>query len=173
MKHKNQHKRRWAKVKSWGVTILLFFTLAITTALAQETVSVTGGDASGSGGSVSYTLGQVAYETHNGTGAYSIEGVQQPYEISVVTAIGELDGITLSISAYPNPVTDNLTLGIDGVEGKELSYQLYNLDGRILRNEKITDPKTNIAMSGFVSATYFVKVVSGSKKVKTFKIIKK
>ncbi len=173
MEHKEQGKNLWTKVKGIGGVILLFFTVSLTTVMAQEAVPASGGDASGSGGSVSYTIGQVAYETNNGTGAHMVEGVQQPYEISVVTAIDEIIGITLSVSAYPNPVTDNLTLGIDGYGDPNLSYQLYNLNGRILKNEKITGTKTNIVMSGFVPATYFVKVVSGNQKVKTFKIIKK
>jgi hypothetical protein len=48
--------------------IIVFYLLGLGTALrAQEALSVTGGNASGSGGSVSYTIGQVAYQTHNGT----------------------------------------------------------------------------------------------------------
>jgi hypothetical protein len=34
------------------------------------------------------------------------------YEISVVTGIDEAKGINLSVTAYPNPTTDYLTLEV-------------------------------------------------------------
>jgi hypothetical protein len=49
---------------------------------AQETISPGGGNATGSGGSVSYTIGQVAYGAFSGTTGSVIQGIQQPYDIS-------------------------------------------------------------------------------------------
>ncbi|MGI6479933.1 MAG: T9SS type A sorting domain-containing protein [Salinivirgaceae bacterium] len=46
------------------------------------------------------------------------------------------------------------------------------MNGKLLLNEKITGNQTSIVMSNLVPATYFVKVIQGSKEVKTFKIIK-
>ena len=137
--------------------------------LAQESVNVTGGNASGSGGSVSYSLGQVVYTSNTETGGSVAPGVQQPYEIWVATAIEEAIGIKLLVTAYPNPTTDYLTLRIDI---SDLSYQLYDMQGKLLRNEKITSNLTSIAMSNLVAATYFVKVIQGNKEIKTFKIVK-
>jgi ABC-type uncharacterized transport system substrate-binding protein len=90
----------------------------------------------------------------------------------VVTAIEEAKGINLSVTAYPNPTTDFLTLRIDEFEISNLSYQLYDVNGKLLQSEKITGNQTSIVMSNLVLATYFVKVVQGNKEVKTFKIIK-
>ena len=42
---------------------------------AQESVNATSGNASGSGGSVSYSVGQVAYQTNTGTSNSVAEGV--------------------------------------------------------------------------------------------------
>jgi zinc transporter ZupT len=52
---------------------------------AQETIPATGGNVVGSGGSVSHTVGQLLYNTVSGTNGTVAQGVQQPYEISVVT----------------------------------------------------------------------------------------
>jgi hypothetical protein len=139
---------------------------------AQESVNATDGDASGSGGSASYSVGQVVYTTHSGTSGSVAEGVQQPYEISVVTAIEEAKVINLSVSAYPNPTTDYLELKVESEKLKDVSFQLFNINGKLLQNEKIIGNQTNIVMSNLVPATYFVKVIQGSKVVKTFKIIK-
>jgi hypothetical protein len=154
------------------LSALFLLGIGLTGLQAQESVNATGGDASGSGGSASYSVGQVAYQTYTGTSGSVAQGVQQPYEISVVTAIEEAKGINLSVSAYPNPTTDYLTLSISEFEISNLSYQLYDMSGKLLQSEKITGNHTSIVMSNLVPATYFVKVVQGNKEVKTFKIIK-
>jgi hypothetical protein len=160
------------KHKRLKLSALLLLGLGLTGLQAQECVNATGGNASGSGGSASYSVGQVVYTTHTGTSGSVAEGVQQPYEISVVTAIEEAKGINLSVSAYPNPTTDYLTLEVKEFDLSNLSFQLYDMNGKLLLNEKITGNQTSIVMSNLVPATYFVKVIQGSKEVKTFKIIK-
>ncbi len=71
-------------------------------------------EASGSDGTASYTVGQVVYTTETGTNGYSIaQGVQQPFEISVVTGIKEAKDISLSVSAYPNPTSDYLIVKVE------------------------------------------------------------
>ena len=160
------------KVKVLGVATLFTLTFSLSTVSAQTSVNATGSNASGSGGSVSYSVGQVVYTTNTGTSGSVAQGVQQPFEISLVAAIEEAKGINLSVSAYPNPTTDYLTLRIDELEISNLSFQLYDMSGKLLQSEKITGNQTSIVMSNLVSATYFVKVVQGNKEVKTFKIIK-
>ena len=56
-------------------------------AQAQESVNAYGGDAKGSGGTVAYSVGQIVYTTHTGATGSVAQGVQQAYEISVVTGI--------------------------------------------------------------------------------------
>ena len=158
--------------KRLKLSTVLLLGLGLTGLQAQESISTTGGNASGSGGSVSYSVGQVVYTTHTGTSGSVAEGVQQPYEISVVTGLEEAQSINLSVTAYPNPTTDYLTLRIDEFEISNLSFQLYDMNGKLLQNEKITGNQTSIVMSNLLPATYFVKVIRGNKEVKTFKIIK-
>jgi len=147
--------------------------LGLTGLQAQESVNATGGNASGSGGSVSYSVGQVVYTTNTGTSGSVAQGVQQPYEISVVTAIEEAKGINLSVTAYPNPTTDYLILDIPDFHLFPFTFSLYDMNGKLLQNEKITGKQTSIVMSNLVPANYFVKVIQGSKEVKTFKIVKR
>jgi len=158
--------------KRLKLSAVLLLGLGLTGLQAQTSINATGGDASGSGGSASYSVGQVVYTTNTGTNGTVAQGVQQPYEISVVTGIEEAKGINLSVTAYPNPTTDYLTLSIAEFEISNLSYQLYDMNGKLLQNAKITGNQTSIAMSNLVPATYFVKVLQESKVVKTFKIIK-
>ena len=154
--------------KRLKLSTVLLLGLGLTGVQAQTSVNATGGDASGGGGSVSYSVGQVVYTTHTGTSGSVAEGVQQPYEISVVTGLEEAQSINLSVTAYPNPTTDYLTLRIDEFEISNLSFQLYDMNGKLLQNEKITGNQTSIVMSNLLPATYFVKVIQGNKEVKTF-----
>jgi hypothetical protein len=57
-------------------------------------------------------------------------------------------------------------------EISNLTYQLYDINGKILQNEQITGNSMNIATSNLAPANYFVKVMQGNKEVKTFKITK-
>jgi len=163
------------KYKKLKFSALLLLGLGLTGLQAQESVNATGGNASGSGGSASYSVGQVVYTTNIGTNGSVAQGVQQPYEISVVTGLEEAKGINLTVSAYPNPTTDYLTLEVDAsttLSIQSMAYQLYDMQGKLLQNEKITSNQASIVMSNLVPATYFVKVIQGNKEVKTFKIIK-
>jgi hypothetical protein len=155
---------------------LLFFSANVI--MAQETIPASGGNASGSGGTVSYTVGQVVYTTNTGTNGSLAQGVQQPYEISVVTGIENSMKINLSCTAYPNPATTHLTLKTENTENENLSYQLYDISGKLLENKKVLTNETTIYMEHRPVATYLLKVfqtnqTSSPTEIKTFKIVKK
>lgn len=161
-----------AKLKFIAFSFLIFILSSLN---AQEAIPAAGGDASGGGGSVSYSAGQTFYHTYAGPNGSVAEGVQQPYEISVVTAIEEAMEIKLSV--YPNPVSDLLMLDIGNVpdgnfELTELFYELYDLTGKLLRTGKISGDETGISMSDLKSSTYLLKLNQSNREIKVFKIIK-
>jgi hypothetical protein len=143
-----------------------------TTVQAQNSITASGGNATGTGGSVSYSVGQAVYTTNTGTNGSLAQGVQQPYEISVVTGIVEARDISLEIVVYPNPATDFIKLKMENYEVQNLRYQLYDINGSLLQDNKIVGNETSIVMSNYMSATYFLKVTDNNKVIKTFKIIK-
>ena len=154
------------------LSALLFLVLQLTGLHAQEAIITSGGDASGSTGSVSYSIGQVVYTTNNGTNGSAAQGVQQPYEISVVTGLEEAKGINLDFSVYPNPAINYVTLKIENYKTENLMYQLYDNNGKLFENKKVTGSETQIDMSSLVISTYFLKVSNANKVLKIFKIIK-
>lgn len=159
--------------KQLKFSILLFFGLGLITCVqAQEAIPSAGGNASGSGGTVSYTIGQVLYTTSTGTNGSVAEGVQQPYEISVVVGIEQTKEIDLKCRAYPNPAVDILTLEVEIEAIENMFFQLYDLMGKLLLSKKLIDFRTPISMANFPPATYFLKVTDNQEVVKTFKIIK-
>ena len=150
---------------------LLLLGFGITVAQAQQATTATGGDASGSGGTAAYSIGQVVYTTHTGSNGTVAQGVQQAYEISIVLGIDN-HSINLELTAYPNPTTNYLTLNVGNAELSTLNFQLYDIGGKLIEGRKIISSSETIAMENLSSATYFLKVVNNNQEVKTFKIIK-
>lgn len=160
------------RLKKLKLSALLLFVIGITSLQAQEAIPATGGNASGAGGSASYTVGQVVYTTNTGTNGSVAQGVQQPFEISVVNGIKEAKGIILECSAYPNPTKGVLTLKVENYDIKDLTYQLFDITGKLIENKIVQGSLTNITMNNLPASTYLLKIMQGSTEVKTFKIIK-
>lgn len=152
---------------------LFFLLLALVPTKAQETVPLTGGTASGNGGSVTYTVGQVIYSTILGTNGTVILGVQQPYEISVATTIEETEGITLEFKVYPNPTTGKITLTVEDFDIENLRYNLFGINGILIQEKNIENSITEISFENSAPSVYFLKVIKDKTEIKTFKIIKK
>ncbi len=161
---------RVIRIGTFVISSLLF---TVMNSSAQEAVVASGGDASGTGGSVSYSVGQVVYTTNTGTGGSVMAGVQQPYEISVPTALENTEDILLEFSAYPNPTTDVLTLRTGERDIENISYRLFDMNGKLIKAGRLTGPETPVNMQSLAPSVYFIKVIQNDKEIKTFKIIKK
>ena len=139
---------------------------------AQTSVHTTGGTATGSGGSATYSVGQIAYTNVNGSNGSVNHGVQQPTEFFVLDVDDYLD-TNFGIRTYPNPTSDNLQLTIENLTANDVSYYLYDVHGRTLMHQKINELETTIAMQSLPSALYFLKITENNRTIKTLKIIKK
>ena len=144
------------KYKRFYLSAIFLLGLGLTSVQAQEAIPATGGEASGDGGSVSYSVGQVVYSTNTGANGSVAQGVQQPYEISVVAGIEQATGIMLELSVYPNPASDFLTVKAENYDTDNISYQLFDINGKLLESKKADG-----------------KAIENKEEIKTFKIIKK
>ena len=145
----------------------LFF---LGTAVAQNAVVPVGGTASGSGGTVTYTVGQIAVQT-NSDGTTSIsEGVQQPFEISVV-GVDDRPDITLTAKLYPNPTLSVCNLQCEAWQDLD-EVRIYDPNGKFLFRKKIESNITEMEFSSYAPGTYYVNVHKGQQVLKTFKVVK-
>lgn len=151
---------------------LFLFLIGMTGLQAQVAIITTGGNASGSGGTSSYTVGQLGYTTNTGTTGSVAQGVQQPYEISIVIGVEEATEIELSCMLYPNPTTDFVNLKLNSFKMENISYQIFDFNGKLLDLKKVEGSETSIEMKSYADAVYFLKVFQGEKELKTFKIVK-
>jgi Secretion system C-terminal sorting domain len=159
--------------KKLKLTAILFIGLGLTELQAQEAKITAGGNVSGSGGTVSYSVGQVVYTTLTGTGGSVQQGVQQAYEIATLSIFEETSGIILNYSVYPNPAIDYLILKVENYDKENLAFQLFDVNGKLLDSKILTESETIIDMNNHVPSIYFLKIIDSQKDLKTFKIIKK
>ena len=136
---------------------------------AQESINASGGNTVGTGGSVSYSVGELVYTTKTGSNGSLVEGIQQPYEIYTTLGIKETS-INLGLSAYPNPTTDYLTLKVEEMDN--LNYQLFDMQGKLIIKRKVLKKSTIVSMERLEGAVYFLNIIKNNKLIKTFKIIK-
>ncbi len=158
------------KIKNTTV-IICFLVLGAVQIKAQEAPTATGGDASGAGGTVAYSVGQVFYADVNSSSGNINPGVQQPYEI-IITGGKTIANIDLSISVYPNPTAAFINLKIENMDLQNLSFQLFDIQGKLLLNQKITNVKTTVKMDDLAMGNYFLKVMNNNSELKSFKINK-
>lgn len=149
---------------------LSFFFISIVS--GQSVVPASGGKASGNNGSAVYTAGQVFYHINLGIAGSEAQGVQQPFEISIVTATGDAENIVLEYMVYPNPTRGLLTLAISPSNYEKMRFHLLAYDGTLLQDKKIEGGSTIISTEGLPNAIYLLEVIQNNWKVKVFKIIK-
>ena len=152
------------------IIALIIFGCSIISIQAQQTTVSAGGDASGIGGTFSYSIGQVVYTYNYGTDVIVAQGVQQPFEISILG----LDNyqINLVMQTYPNPTKDYLVLNVHALDLSNMIFQLYDVNGRLIETRTMFSPIETICMMNLPSSVYVLKVINNNKVVKSFKIIK-
>jgi hypothetical protein len=155
-----------------AIQFILIIVFSCAVSHAQQAVSTAGGQATGAGGTVSYTIGQLDYITVTGSAGLAMEGVQVPYEVLIHTGIETHAEITLGFLAYPNPVSDLLTLRIQRENLESLSYKLLDADGKTLLTGNIVNAETGISFVDRLPNTYFLLIFENNLEIKTFKIIK-
>jgi hypothetical protein len=140
-------------------------------AQAQEAIPVSGGLAAGSGGSVSYTVGQVFYTTNQAATGVVSQGVQHPFEFQTLSNPA-LTTVKLTAVTYPNPTKDFIILKITDTVIHDLRYTLFDVTGKSILSDAITASSTAIQMKHLAIGAYVLKVIQKNKPLKSFKILK-
>jgi hypothetical protein len=149
-------------------TVMILF--AVFSIHAQQLAGVAGGDASGKSGTAAYSVGQISYTSDVGSSGSNAQGIQHAYEIYRISE-SKTFGNT-SFKMYPNPTEDMVNIAVDNSDTENLSYELYNISGKLLASGKLTGQTTSVAMKSFAAGTYVVKLLSKDESIQTFKIIK-
>lgn len=157
--------------------MLLFFSLksySQTTNNIMQTIISTGYDASGGSGTVAYSIGQICY-TEIGGSTYKVEqGIQHQFKDGNLGIPEVPNDPKTEIVLFPNPTRDfvNVKMNESAFTNEKRSYQLYDIQGRLIKQNTINEAETQINLTGLSSSVYLLKVNVNNKPLKTFKILK-
>lgn len=137
-------------------------------AWGQQAISTSGAQATGTGGTVSYTIGQNDYRQAVGNGFVLTEGVQQPFEL-FVTGSEEIE-IASGIRIFPNPTYGALQAQS---EGRPFGYRLYDSQGRMLVQDLNYNLQHIILLQDYPAGTYQLETIIPGTRGLTAILIKK
>lgn len=146
--------------------LLLFFN-----ASGQTGLGMGGGDHVTDSFNISYSIGQLFYESMTDDAYYVSQGLQHPLVYLYTGSI--LDEISnQELLVYPNPVAEKLSLIIISDDYQDISVKLYNMQGMLLLLENSSGAAPEILMGQFDPGVYLLKVYRGKTELKTFKVLK-
>ena len=123
-------------------------------------------------GTISFSYGQVFYNSYTTKKSKISEGIQQTNQNSITNTPAMPAPEVVSIKVSPNPMTSFVTVNIPELEDN-LSYQFYSLKGNLIESGSLVSTKTEISAVGLENALYLLKVSRNGKTLKTFRLIKK
>ncbi|MBV6404712.1 MAG: T9SS type A sorting domain-containing protein [Flavobacteriales bacterium] len=137
---------------------------------AQQEAAASGGEATGPGGTVSWTIGQVADLRADGTGGTALEGVQQPF-----------DGLPTG-TAPPPPAPSPLvwpTLARQAVHVdlrdpavRSVRVQVLDALGRVVLEHRARQVCTTVPIDGLAAGRYLLRLTGNGRPAGTFDLIK-
>jgi hypothetical protein len=105
-------------IKTSSLAYLAGTLLWISAAQAQDATNSSGGNATGNGGTVSYSIGQVVYNFNAGNAGSVAQGVQHSFEI---LPVGNTEkSLNISLTIFPNPTAENLILQANNYSNEKL-----------------------------------------------------
>ncbi len=105
----------------------------------MQSLNALGGEGNGANGSITYSVGQLFFNTKSTSNTIVNHGVQQVYEL---TGLAKRD--IISVMAYPNPMVDYLIISIEQIKTRNLEFQFLDMQGKLLVKDKIINEETRI-----------------------------
>jgi uncharacterized repeat protein (TIGR01451 family) len=90
---------------------------------------------------------------------FIVSGVKNPVQPNVVVC-----------NIYPNPMSDDAFVVLQGIENQEFELRLYDITGRQLRSEKIRNGVGKLSRNGLQAGLYFYEVILGGTRVSQGKL---
>ncbi|MFM2286497.1 MAG: hypothetical protein RLZZ543_1994 [Bacteroidota bacterium] len=155
------------KIKHLGFLLLGLFNFVCV--VAQESINASGANAAAASGSISYSIGQVVYSSAVGSNGSVNQGVQQPFEIEIITGIEHAE---IDIVVFPNPALEQLQLKISSNNTENYSLQLIDAQGKVVLLNNQIQPITTIPFGEFISGIYFLSVYEHTTLLKTYRVVR-
>lgn len=137
---------------------------------AQQNTVTAGGVSSGTGGSVTYSIGQIDFRSQTSANGNITQGLQQPYEI-FSTGISTLER-ELNFSVFPNPTNGEITIQTTESLSNQTHFELFDGKGKRILKNRIFQQSSFLDLSEFASGSYFLTIRDNQQGIKNFTIIK-
>jgi hypothetical protein len=148
-------------------TIVLFSLLTTLSVTAQEVVSTQGDSYSNASGSIDFTLGEVIIAT----GTDGTIDITQGFHQTNWNFLGVEDHApNYEAIIFPNPTEDVLNIRTSTFEN--VTYTLYDAQGRLVMQNILSAEQTPIQVSQLAPGNYSLTLTNETQNLKTFKLIK-
>lgn len=171
---------KYLNVKIFNLLIIMMLAISFkgisqNTQDVMETIIPSGNNAVGSSGSVTYSIGQVFYTYIGVQTVYNVAQGIQHQESDENLGTPEVEEPTTEIFVFPNPAADFVNIRMKGfeLENGDRSYRLYDIQGRLLKQNKIDQTETEVSLNNLSPSIYIVVVYVDNKILKSFKVLKK
>ena len=147
---------------------LLFFSLLTSVCVsAQEVVSTQGDSYTNSSGSIDFTLGEVVINTGTDGSNDLTQGFHQTNWnfVSIEDHVPSYEAII-----FPNPTSEILTIRTSTFEN--VTYALYDAQGKLVIQDKLSSVQTPIQVSQLAPGAYSLILNNDAQNLKTFQLIK-
>ena len=147
---------------------LLFLTLLITlSATAQEVVATQGDSYSNGTANIDFTIGEVVINT----GTDGTNDITQGFHQTNWNFLGVEDHApSYEATIFPNPTSEVLNIRTSTFEN--VTYTLYDAQGKMVMQDKLLANQTPIQVSQLAPGAYSLILNSETQNLKTFKLIK-
>jgi hypothetical protein len=134
---------------------------------AQEVVSTQGDSYSNASGSIDFTIGEVVINT----GTDGTNDITQGFHQTNWNFLGVEDfAPTYEATVFPNPTSELLNIRTSAFEN--VTYTLYDAQGKMVMQDKLSAEQTPIQVGQLPSGNYSLTLNNETQNLKTFKLIK-
>jgi hypothetical protein len=137
----------------------------------QQVILPSGGDHTGTAGSVSISVGQVFFSADSTAEGSMHEGVQHAFEWYPVSVADE--SLAAAVQVFPNPTAGWITIELDRDIARERVFCLISdAFGKAVSNTLLDAESVRMDVHHLPSGWYLVQIMQNQKVIQTYKIIK-
>lgn len=156
---------------NFRIRIILTFVTIPFSFFSQSSIAPLGENAYGSSGNISYSVGQIDYESFTGTNSRVHQGVQQPFEFFSFASIEEID-LPFTLEFGPNPTKNEVFISVTDYYKNDLEYVVTDSEGRTIMAKTSLNEKSILNFENRSPGTYLLIISNNQKQIKTYKILK-
>tara|TARA_B100000674_G_scaffold44090_1_gene30573 strand:- start:95140 stop:95646 length:507 start_codon:yes stop_codon:yes gene_type:complete len=167
LKHQFFYPLKTKIMKKKHLLIGAFIGSSMTVFAQQDIVSTQGDSYSNSNNTIDFTIGEPVIETvSDGT-----NDVTQGFHQTQLTITSVKDYETdFILNVFPNPTAQLLNVKVQQINNE--SYQIFDINGKLVLEGKLSNTNTVIDMAGLAEGTFILSIVRANQPVKSFQIIK-